>query len=113
LYLCFIDESGTHGGVDADGGVGGQREEVEMTTTVVSWNIAKRHEPWRELVDMGADVALLQEAGTPPADVADMVETGPREHWDSHVWNSEWWKGRWPNLIDRWAKVVKPSPCVP
>ena len=59
---------------------------------------------------MGADVALLQESGMPPADVADRVDTGPREHWDSHVWNSEWWKGRgWPNLFDRWAKVVKLS----
>ena len=25
------------------------------------------------------------------------------------MWNSDWWKGRWPNLIDRWAKVVKLS----
>ena len=81
-----------------------------MTTTVVSWNIARRAEPWRELVEMGADVALLQEAGMPPADVAGRVDTGPKEHWDSHVWNSEWWKGRgWPNLYDRWAKVVKLS----
>ena len=60
-------------------------------------------------MEMGADVALLQEAGNPPADVAGRVDTGPRAHWDSHVWNSEWWKGRWPNLIDRWAKVVKLS----
>ena len=81
-----------------------------MTTTVVSWNIAKRHEPWRELVEMGADVALLQEAGNPPADVAERVDTGPSEHWDSHVWNSEWWEGRgWHGLFDRWAKVVKLS----
>ena len=80
-----------------------------MTTTVVSWNIAKKHEPWRQLVEMGADVALLQEAGNPPADVADRVDTGPREHWDSHGWNSDWWKGRWPSLYDRWAKVVKLS----
>ena len=81
-----------------------------MTTTVVSWNIAKRHKAWRQLVEMGADVALLQEAGMPPADVADRVDTGPREHWDSHVWNSDWWEGRgWHGLFDRWAKVVKLS----
>ncbi|MCY3850210.1 MAG: hypothetical protein OXF75_05340 [Acidimicrobiaceae bacterium] len=80
-----------------------------MTTTVVSWNIAKRHAAWRQLVEMGADVALLREAGNPPADVADRVETGPREHRDSHVWNSQWWEGRWPNLTDRWPKVVKLS----
>ena len=81
-----------------------------MATTVVSWNIAKRHEAWRQLVDMGADVALLQEAGMPPADVADRVDTGPREHWDSHVWNSQWWEGRgWRGLFDRSAMVVRLS----
>ena len=81
-----------------------------MTTTVVSWNIARKHAAWRELVEMGADAALLQEAGNPPADVADRVDTGPREHWDSHVWNSDWWEGRdWRGLFDRWPKVVKLS----
>ncbi len=81
-----------------------------MATTVVSWNIAKRHAAWRQLVEMGADVALLQEAGEPPKEVAGRVDIGPREHWDSHVWNSEWWKGRgWPDLYDRWAMVVKLS----
>ena len=37
---------------------------------VVSWNIGKREKPWRELVQMAregdADLALLQEAGSPP-----------------------------------------------
>ena len=80
-----------------------------MTTTVVCWNIAKKHAAWRELVEMGADVALLQEAGNPPAVVADRVDSGPREHWDSHVWNSKWYEGRFPHLTDRWAKVVKLS----
>ena len=81
-----------------------------MTTTVVCWNIAKRHAAWRQLVEMGADVALLQEAGEPPADVAGRVDTGPREHWDSHVWNSDWWQGRgWRGLFDRSAMVVKLS----
>lgn len=41
--------------------------------------------------------------------MADRVDTGPREHWDSHVWNSEWYEGRFPSLADRWAKVVKLS----
>ena len=36
----------------------------------VCWNIAKRARPWRELVDMGADFALLQEVSLPPADIA-------------------------------------------
>ncbi|MYE32231.1 MAG: endonuclease/exonuclease/phosphatase family protein [Chloroflexi bacterium] len=69
----------------------------------MSWNIAKRDEPWRELVKMDADVALLQEACNPPDDIASHVDTGPRDHWDSHVWNSA--KG----LYDRWPMVVKLS----
>jgi hypothetical protein len=40
---------------------------------VVSWNINRRAEPWRQLVDSDADVALLQEAAQPPADVAGRV----------------------------------------
>ena len=80
-----------------------------MVTTVVSWNIAKRREPWRHLVEMGADVALLQEAGKVPTDVADRVDTGPVDHWDSHVWNSGWYRDRFHKLFDRWPMVVKLS----
>ena len=81
-----------------------------MPVVVVSWNIAKRHEPWRQLLEMDADVALLQEAGhPPPPDVADRIDTGPAEHWDSHVWNSRWYEGRWERLYDRWPMVVKLS----
>lgn len=80
-----------------------------MTTRIVCWNIAKRHEPWRELVAMDADVALLQEAGQVPPDVADKVDTGDREHWDSDAWNSDWYSGRWKDLSDRWPMVVKLS----
>ena len=80
-----------------------------MPTTVVSWNIAKSHEPWRQLLQMGADIALLQEAGPVPPDVAGEVDTGPVEHWDSHVWNSRWYEGRFKDLYDRWPMVVKLS----
>ena len=45
---------------------------------VVSWNINKRQEPWDELVRMAragdADLALVQEAGSPPGDLVDLVE---------------------------------------
>ncbi len=76
---------------------------------VVSWNIAKRIEPWRELVKMDADVALVQEGGQPPVDVTDSIDIGPQESYDSHHWNSDWWKGRWPYLAERWPMVVKLS----
>ena len=77
---------------------------------VVSWNIATRIKPWRELAEMGADVALLQEARRPPADVADHLDIGPQKSWDSHSWNSDWWQGRgWRALFERWPMVVRLS----
>lgn len=80
-----------------------------MGVTVVSWNIAKRIEPWHQLLEMDADVALLQEAVGPPSELAGRVNTGPVEHWDSHVWNSRWFEGRFKDLFDRWPMVVKLS----
>ena len=75
---------------------------------VVSWNINKQFAPWRELAKMGVDVALLQEAGQPPDDVGG-VNIGPKESYDPHYLNSDWWKDRWPNLYERWPMVVKLS----
>ena len=67
---------------------------------VVSWNIAKRHQPWRELVQMadngGADLALLQEVGSPPGDLVDRID-----YVDEVFWNRV--------LYDRWPLVVKLS----
>ncbi|MDE2802717.1 MAG: endonuclease/exonuclease/phosphatase family protein [Chloroflexota bacterium] len=89
---------------------------------IVSWNIAKRHDPWRELLRMDVDVALLQEASPPPDDVVALrdgvlppaeepviLDIGPKDAWDSHSWNSDWWHGRWPALFDRWPMVVRLS----
>ena len=58
---------------------------------------------------MDADVALLQEAVSPPSDVASRVEIGPVENWDSHVWNLRWFGDRFPKLYDRWPMVVNLS----
>ena len=76
---------------------------------IVSWNIAKRHQPWRELLRMNADVALLQESGDPPWDVNDSVEDGPWEHYDSHAVYTNSYRRYWSNLYDRWCRVVKLS----
>ena len=40
---------------------------------VVSWNIAHRQQPWRDLLGMDADTALLQEAAKPPPQVIGRV----------------------------------------
>ena len=55
------------------------------------------------------EVARLRDAALPPAEGAGPVEIGPREAWDSHSWNSDWYEGRLPNLFDRWPMVVKLS----
>ena len=38
-------------------------------TTIVSWNIAQSPRAWQQLLDMDADIALLQEAAPPPEGV--------------------------------------------
>ena len=76
---------------------------------LVSWNVAGRKEPWRELVKMGVDVALLQETGTVPPDVAGGVDVDPNEPWLKHQFSI------WPKIVklsDRvkveWFKQVDP-----
>ena len=44
---------------------------------LVCWNIARRHAAWRCLPYSGMDLALLQEAGAPPEDVAERVDVDP------------------------------------
>ena len=44
---------------------------------IVSWNIGQMKDPWHRLLDMDADLALLQEAIEPPHEVAGRVEVNP------------------------------------
>lgn len=44
---------------------------------LVSWNIARRQIAWRFLVECDADIALLQEAAAPPADLAGRINVDP------------------------------------
>ena len=44
---------------------------------IISWNINRQAEPWGWLLDMDADLALLQEATEPPPEVAGRVEVNP------------------------------------
>lgn len=47
---------------------------------IISWNIAQRAQCWECLADMGADLALLQEAAQPPTEVAERYDVNP-EPW--------------------------------
>ena len=70
---------------------------------LVSWNIDTMPEPWRELIEMDADVALLQEVGSVPEDVLDRVELSPHIPWLSHDPTTGY-----PHY-DRWPMVVRLS----
>ena len=79
---------------------------MSETIKVVSWNIFRLREPWRALAKMArqgeADVALLQEAGNPPDDLAHPVRYGDDEYWRHRRHD-----GR--ALYDRWCRVVQLS----
>jgi endonuclease/exonuclease/phosphatase family metal-dependent hydrolase len=57
----------------------------------VSWNVAHRPQAWRTLADSDADVALLQEACSPPSDIALRFDVGD-EPWrtEGAVVNRPW-----------------------
>ena len=68
-------------------------------TRIVCWNIGKRNSPWKELLEMEVDVALLQEASRVPPGLRRPVELGPQFPWEP--WDE--------SLYDRGAMVVKLS----
>jgi len=63
--------------------------------------------PWFGLGDMNVDVALIQEGCSVPDEVLCDIDTGPQEHWDASTWNSCWWVGKFPKLVDLRTMVVK------
>jgi endonuclease/exonuclease/phosphatase family metal-dependent hydrolase len=56
---------------------------------VIAWNIARREEAWRCLLDTDADIALLQEATEPPPDVARRLDVDPAP-WRTAGGNRPW-----------------------
>ena len=72
---------------------------TDRTVRVVSWNIAKRRDPWFQLAEMArrgeADLALLQEAGNPPSEIAGQF------HFENDSLGA--------TLLDRWPLVVRLS----
>ncbi|TVQ75479.1 MAG: hypothetical protein EA363_00485, partial [Balneolaceae bacterium] len=68
---------------------------------LISWNIARRAKAWRCLPDSGCDIALLQEATAPPADIMDRVECGP-SHWNTAgAGTNRAWRSAIVRLSDR------------
>ena len=44
---------------------------------LIAWNVAQSCDAWRMLIASDADIALLQEAREPPADVAKRINVDP------------------------------------
>ena len=76
-----------------------ERRAQTSVTKVVCWNMAHRRQPWRELAEMDADVALVQETCKPPSDLPTHVEPETGDLWTP--WKREHY--------DRWPMVVKLS----
>lgn len=55
---------------------------------IISWNMAHKHESWRYLLDLDVDLALLQEAGRPPPDVAERIQADPAIEIDAAPWET-------------------------
>ena len=55
---------------------------------IISWNMAHKYESWRCLLDMDIDLALLQEAGKPPPDVAERILANSAIEVDSAPWKT-------------------------
>lgn len=68
---------------------------------LISWNIARREEAWRCLLDTDADIALLQEASEPPADVARRLEVDPAPWRTAGAGLKRSWRAAVVKLSDR------------
>ena len=70
-------------------------------TKIVSWNIAGRVAPWHSLLEMCADIALLQEARQPPPEVAAQVEIDPSPWGTAGAGLERPWKAAVVKMSDR------------
>ncbi len=55
---------------------------------IISWNMQHKRASWRRLLDMDIDLALLQEACKPPADVAERIRAHSAIEVDSAPWQT-------------------------
>ena len=55
---------------------------------LISWNMGRRLESWRYLLNLDIDLALLQEAGEPPSDVQERIQADPAIEVDAAPWET-------------------------
>jgi len=68
---------------------------------IVTWNIAQRDEAWRHLANTDADIALLQEARQPPADVSSRFEVDTAPWYTAGINSNRRWRTAVVKLSDR------------
>lgn len=74
---------------------------------LVSWNLAHRQAAWAELDRLGADVALAQEAGAPPPELALNVVPDPAAGWETALPGG---RPRWRTAVVRLSYRVEVRP---
>ena len=74
-----------------------RERESNVVIRLVSWNINRQTTPWHCLVKMAqrgeADVALLQEAGSPPDDLVERLRYEDAVYWSRSLYD------RWPLIV--------------
>ena len=71
---------------------------------IVSWNVGQRVMPWHSLVDSGVDVALLQEAQPPPAELSSVIEIDqPRPWYTAGIGANKSWRAAVARFSERVA----------
>jgi endonuclease/exonuclease/phosphatase family metal-dependent hydrolase len=68
---------------------------------IIDWNIARRDDAWRYLLGTDADIALLQEAAAPPADIARRLDVDPAPWQTAGAGLNRPWRAAIVKLTDR------------
>ena len=78
---------------------------------IISWNIAHRKEPWYQLLDMQADIALLQEASEPPPHIRSRIEVDTQPWITCRPGKDSPWRTAVVKLSDNVdVEWIKPTP---
>jgi endonuclease/exonuclease/phosphatase family metal-dependent hydrolase len=79
---------------------------MDGVTRIVSWNIGRRSDVWRSLLDSGVDVGLLQEAQRPPPELERQIEI------DSAPWNTAGYSRNrlWRSVVAKFSDRVQVRP---
>jgi endonuclease/exonuclease/phosphatase family metal-dependent hydrolase len=78
---------------------------------IIAWNIARREEAWRCLLDTDADIALVQEATEPPVGVARRLDVDPAPWRTGGAGPNRPWRAAVVKLSDRvGVQWLEPKP---